>query len=44
AEHNKALLQKKLDRPKELLREDPRLAVKKVGRPKKNLLYHIPKG
>lgn len=43
AEHNKALLQKKLDRPKELLREDPRLAVKKVGRPKKNLLYHIPK-
>ena len=36
AEHNKALLQKKLDRPKELLREDPRLAVKKVGRPRKN--------
>ena len=25
-----------LDRPKGLLREDPRLAVKKVGRPKKN--------
>ena len=36
AEHNKAQLQKKLHRPKELLREDPRQAVKKVGRPKKN--------
>ena len=32
AEHNKALLQKKLDRPKELLREDPRLAVSEESR------------
>ena len=42
-EHNKALLQKKLNRPKELLREDPRLAVKRIGRPKNNLMYQIPK-